>query len=215
MKKYKPTTSQRRAFVSSLRDAGISYEQIAAQAIKQFGVENLPKGYNKRTAWLDAKRELKKATCNTLKTDLRRKLILEYRMAGMSFQQIFQKLITELGEQNLPRGYRERHIGRDLSRYLSKIETENGQELIESKNLHRERLNFLLNMVWQQASEGDFQAIDRVLKITETLVRLDGVEHVTRLKSGTDKLSLNSFADISEHFSKNNGQGANNGYNNE
>ena len=37
MKKSKPTTAQRRAFVMSLRDSGLTYEQIAADAIKKFG----------------------------------------------------------------------------------------------------------------------------------------------------------------------------------
>ena len=215
MKKYKPTTSQRRSFVISLRDAGLSYEQIAEQAIEQFGSQNLPKGYDKRSAWLDEKRELKKTTRNRLKMDIRRKMILEYRMAGMSLQQILQKLIAELGTQNLPRGYCEKHIGRDLNRYLSKIEMENRQELIESKNLHRERLNCLLNIVWEKATQGDLQAIDRVLIITKLLSKLDGIVNVTPPTVSPTEKNFTSLAEIGEYIFNLNGKANGNGNNNE
>jgi len=215
MMKNKTTTDQRRAFVMSMRDAGLSYEEIAVEAIKKFGKENLPKRYNKRLACLDIKRELNTKSSKKLNIAQRNNKILKYRMSGMSYQQIFNKLVDEFGEQNLPQGYCERHVCRDLKRYLKKIEAENKQELIETKNLYRERLNFLLNILWEKASQGDFQSIDRVLKITEALSKLDGMDCVTRSMTSPPEQKLNSFADISEHFSKLNGKGNTNGNNNE
>lgn len=215
MKKYKPTTSQRRAFVISLRETGLSYDQIAEQAIKQFGIQNLPKGYDKRQTWLDEKRELNKTTRNRLKTDIRRKRILEYRMAGMGFGQILQNLNAELGEKNLPRGYCERHVCRDLKRYLKKIDTENKQELRETKNLYRERLNCLLNIVWEKASRGDLQAIDRVLIITKLLSKLDGIVNVTPPIATPAEKNFTSLAEIGEYIFNLNGKAHGNGNNNE
>ncbi|MCI0494678.1 hypothetical protein L0Z72_06690 [candidate division KSB1 bacterium] len=213
MKKYKPTTEQRRSFVMSLRDSGLSYEDITAEAIKKFGKANLPKGYGKRLACLDEKRELNKKPRSTLKADFRRKMILEYRMAGLTFQQIVAKLEAELGKPELPANYSERDACRDLKRYLEKMDTKDRQEMIKSRSLNRERLNFLLTIVWEKAAQGDYPAIDRTLKIIESLAKLDGIDSIPRSAASADDLLVNSFAEISEHFSKLNGKGNGNGKN--
>lgn len=200
VRKKKPTTEQRRAFVMSLRDSGLSYEQIAAEAIKKFGVENLPKGYTRRLAHLDVTRELKKKPRSKLQTDTRRKKIFEYRMAGMSYCQIVARLREELGNHEIPAAYTERHACRDLKRYLEKIDRENKQEINTSRSLHRERLNFLLNLVWEKAAQGDYHAIDRTLKISEALAKLDEIEGATRSGASADGNTGNSFAELSEHF---------------
>lgn len=46
-------TDVRRAFVFEHRLAGDTYEEIAAAAIDEFGLENLPKGWDKRRVWGD------------------------------------------------------------------------------------------------------------------------------------------------------------------
>jgi hypothetical protein len=211
MKMGKPTTQQRRAFVMSLRDSGLSYEQIAAEAIKQFGKENLPKGYCKRLAQLDVSREPNKKIPDKLKTEIRRNKILQYRLGGMSYQQILQKLQAELGAKNLPHGYCERHVCLDLKRYLNKIETQNRQQRIETKILCRERLDSLLNVLWEKALQGDLQAIDRALEINKDLLKLDCTDNISRSIAAPPERNLNSFADISEHFSKLNRKGNSNG----
>lgn len=214
MKKDKPTTDQRRAFVMSMRDSGLSYDQIAAEAIKTFGAENLPQGYNKRLACLDLKRELKKQSSTTLKADFRKNLILKYRMAGMTYHQIYEKLRVELRD-DLPKDYTERNACRDLRRYLQKIDSINQHQLIEAKNLYRERLNFLLSILWEKASQGDFQSIDRVLIIIKTLSKIDGLENVTPSMASSTEKNFNSLAELGEYFNNLNGKGNGNGNNTE
>jgi len=199
-KTKKPTTAQRRAFVMSLRDSGLTYEQIAAEAIKKFGKTNLPKGYDKRLAHLDLQRELSKHSRKTLETKIRRNMILKYRMSGMTFQQIVTKLEAELGKQQLPAKYNERLACRDLKRYLEKIDSNNKQEINTSRSLHRERLNFLLNLMWDKAEQGDYRAIDRTFKISEALAKLDEIEGVTRTGASADGNTIKSFAELSDHF---------------
>lgn len=53
-------TAERRIFVVTLRKAGATYAQIAAAAIKKFGLEALPRGWDERYAYKDVKRELDK-----------------------------------------------------------------------------------------------------------------------------------------------------------
>jgi hypothetical protein len=55
-------TAQRRAFVLKMRKSGLSYPQIAAMAVKTFGQEALPLGWDERYAYKDVKRELDKLT---------------------------------------------------------------------------------------------------------------------------------------------------------
>ena len=53
-------TATRRAFVLELRKAGITYRAIVQAAVKKFGEENLPSGYDCRAAALDVRRVLEK-----------------------------------------------------------------------------------------------------------------------------------------------------------
>lgn len=53
-------TQTRRNFVLELRKAGVPYRDIARAAIKRFGVENLPRGYDCLYCAQDVKRELEK-----------------------------------------------------------------------------------------------------------------------------------------------------------
>ena len=50
--------AERREFVLNMRKSGATYRQIAAATIQHFGVEQLPKGYDERYAWMDVKAEL-------------------------------------------------------------------------------------------------------------------------------------------------------------
>jgi hypothetical protein len=209
MKHQKITTDQRRAFVMTMRDAGFSFDQIAAEAIKKFGKANLPKGYNKRLACLDLKRELEKHSPAKLKSALIRNQIFQYRMAGLSFQQILEKLRTDFGN-DLPAGYSERQVCRDLKRYLKQIDTQNNDLILESRNLYRERLNFLLNTLWDKASQGDLQAIDRTLKILEAISKLDSITNITPSPTSLTETTFNSFANLSEHFLTCNPKGSSN-----
>jgi hypothetical protein len=204
MSKGKPTTEQRRAFVISMKDAGLTFEQIADEAIKKFGKHNLPKGYNKRLACLDVKRQLKKNPPPKLKSELRKNKIFQYRMAGMSYHQIFEQLRQELGKDGLPARYSERHACRDLTRYLQKLSAENKQALIETRNLHRERLNFLLNTLWEKASQGDLQSIDRVLIITKILSKLDDMDNVAPSTASPGEKTCTTFAEWTKYFAENN-----------
>lgn len=52
--------AKRRAFVLQARKAGATYREIAALALRTFGADALPKGWDERYAYKDIKRELDK-----------------------------------------------------------------------------------------------------------------------------------------------------------
>ena len=51
-------TAKRREFVLRQRKGGANYRQIAENAIKKFGIDALPSGWDERYAYKDVKREL-------------------------------------------------------------------------------------------------------------------------------------------------------------
>lgn len=53
-------TAERRAFVLRMRKAGATYAEIAEAALRQYGPEQLPNGWDERYAYKDVKRELDK-----------------------------------------------------------------------------------------------------------------------------------------------------------
>lgn len=53
-------TAERRRFVLDLRKTGANYRDIAAAAIRRFGWERLPVGWDCRYAYKDVKREIAK-----------------------------------------------------------------------------------------------------------------------------------------------------------
>jgi len=53
-------TAERRKFVLNLRQSGATYPQIAEQALRHFGKDKLPRGWDERYAYKDVKRELDK-----------------------------------------------------------------------------------------------------------------------------------------------------------
>ncbi len=67
-------TKKRRAFVLELRKAGATYAVIVKAAVKKFGADRLPSGWDCRYAYNDIKRELDKLNkeCQQTVADLRR-----------------------------------------------------------------------------------------------------------------------------------------------
>jgi len=61
-------TVERRLYVLALRRTGMTYEKIARAAVKKFGADNLPNGWDKLYAYKDVKREIDKIR-STLRED--------------------------------------------------------------------------------------------------------------------------------------------------
>lgn len=67
-------TAERRAFVLKLRKTGATYERIAQAAMREFGLERLPRGWDRRYAFNDVKRVLQKLNreCRQSVTEIKR-----------------------------------------------------------------------------------------------------------------------------------------------
>jgi hypothetical protein len=58
--RVKIRAAERRALAFELRKRGMSYRKIAEEIIWEFGLDDIPKGYDSRIAWMDVTAELKK-----------------------------------------------------------------------------------------------------------------------------------------------------------
>jgi hypothetical protein len=98
---------------------------------------------------------------------------LELRKAGRTYAAIAQEL-----------GYCSPSGAEKAVRVaIRKILAEPGEEVIA---MERERLDALLGAVWEQALAGDFQAVDRALKIMERRARLLGLDRPLKIEARAD-----------------------------
>ena len=107
-----------------------------------------------------------KATAKTMAVALsRERQALELRMAGKGYQAIGDALgITAPGAADAVR------------RAIAKLEAETAEKAEEVRRLELDRLDAMLEGLWEKAQDGDPQAIDRVLRIQERRAKYLGID---------------------------------------
>ena len=120
-----------------------------------------------------------KATAKTMAVALsRERQALELRMAGKGYQAIGDALgITAPGAADAVR------------RAIAKLEAETAEKAEEVRRLELDRLDAMLEGLWEKAKDGDPQAIDRVLRIQERRAKYLGIDApAPRAPDGGDDL---------------------------
>jgi hypothetical protein len=112
-------------------------------------------------------------------TQKRRSFVLELRKKGCTYRTIAQKTIEEFGIENLPKGWDERYAWTDTHRELEKLKAMNEEHAGDIRDLEIERLDALLEGLWEKASNGDERAVNSALKIMERRSRLLGLDAPT------------------------------------
>jgi len=110
-----------------------------------------------------------------LKATERRARIFALRKAGANYREIVAALQAELGADSLPKGYGAREAHRDVTRELARLHRETGSDVVDVVTMELERLNALFLGIWQRATSGDLNAIDRALRIMQRMAELQGV----------------------------------------
>lgn len=84
-------TAERRTFILTLRKSGATYEQIAQAALSKFGEERLPKGWDRRYAWMDVSRELQRLNreCQQAAAEIKR---LELERIDVALRSIWKQV---------------------------------------------------------------------------------------------------------------------------
>lgn len=107
---------------------------------------------------------------------LRRSTIAKYRVEGMTYEAITEKLINEFGSDNLPRNYDAAECYKDMQYYLEKMRTQSQETVNEIINLETLRLDTYLQNLKDNILKGDVRSIEAALKIGERRAKLLGLD---------------------------------------
>lgn len=122
---------------------------------------------------MDTKRN--KTRPEILKATERRARIFALRKAGANYREIVAALQAEFGADALPLNYGPREAHRDVTRELARLHRETGLDAVDVVAMELARLDTLFLGIWQRATSGDLNAIDRALRIMQRMAELQGV----------------------------------------
>ena len=105
----------------------------------------------------------------------RRQTIMELRKSGATYAQILTAMKAKYGADNLPKNYDERGVHTDMRREILRLRQTTALDAVEVVQLELERLNNIFFGIWTEATHGNFNAIDRALKIMVRMAELQGV----------------------------------------
>lgn len=117
-----------------------------------------------------------KTDAQKIKTQERRKLVLEMRKDGAKYIDIVRAVKEAFPEEDLPRNYDERQAYQDVKRELDKLRTDVSETAEEIKNIEAMRLEELFEKHFKLALEGEKANADVCLKIHEKIMRLHGLD---------------------------------------
>ncbi len=106
----------------------------------------------------------------------RRTYTLALRKAGVSYRDIADAVVNHFGIANLPKGYDSRYAYKDVMRWIHIAREEMREGAHDILELELKRLDELMFALWDRAIQGEFKAVDRVLKIMERRAKILGLD---------------------------------------
>jgi len=119
-----------------------------------------------------------------IKTQERRKVVLQLRKEGNTYQGIVDAVLDQFDESDLPNNYDQRQAYQDVKRELDKLRCDVAETAEEIKSIEIQRLERIFNMHFKKA-EKDTRSADICLKTHDKIMRLHGLD-VTKIAM-TDK----------------------------
>ena len=117
-----------------------------------------------------------KTGAKMIETAERRAYVLALRKAGATYLTIVREAIRKFGEGRLPAGWDERYAYKDVARELQRLMSLRDDLAEDVAQLETERLDAMLLGLWEKATKGDPQAVDRALRIMERRAKLLGLD---------------------------------------
>ena len=109
-----------------------------------------------------------------INTAERRAFVLNLRKTGADYRTIAAATAKRFGVENLPKGWDCRFAWKDVKRELKKIYDDMAEDTEEVRQMQLERYNRLLFAVWERALNGDLGALDRAVKLVQSICQLMG-----------------------------------------
>jgi hypothetical protein len=110
----------------------------------------------------------------------RAKRMMEMRLAGMKEADIAKKF-----------GITQGRVSQILCREMDLLNEQRSNTTERLKRLEIERITTCLRGIWAKAKSGDYQAIDRVLAISDRLRKIHGLDPVDEPDAGPSQVVLN------------------------
>ena len=123
----------------------------------------------------------------SIDTAQRRRLVIKYRLKGMTYWDIADRIAEEIPREDLPSGWDSRYAWKDFHRELEHIRDDILEDMEHVLELEKRRLDDLQAALWDRAigdkdKDPDQSAIDRILKIMQRRARLYGLDAPETLK---------------------------------
>ena len=115
-----------------------------------------------------------------LETAERRAYVLSLRKQGKTYVDIAQATIEKFGVERLPAGFDDRYAWKDVARELDRLRNEIAESAESIIELEIQRLDAMLDKLWDKVELADEKAIDRVLRIMERRAKLLGLDAPTK-----------------------------------
>ena len=103
-------------------------------------------------------------------------MVMALRKSGATYRQIAEQVERQVGKENLPTTWGERYAHKDVRRELNRIQAETGETAQETLMLELARLDAALMAIWRGVQSGDYQAIDRLLRIMDRRAKMLGLD---------------------------------------
>jgi len=106
----------------------------------------------------------------------RRAHVLRLRRAGYTYREVAERTAEHFHAERLPSGWDERYAAKDVRRELKRLRDENTERTEQVREIEAGRLDDLQSALWDDALDGDAQAVRQVLNVMQRRARLMGLD---------------------------------------
>jgi hypothetical protein len=137
-----------------------------------------------------------------LETAKRRREVIQLREAGATWEKIADTLLDRHGAEALPSGWDKRYAWNDFDRALGKVQGEVKERARTVREMELKRLRRMQKGLWEDAVEGDTDAVRTVVRLMKRRASLLGLDEPDELDvtAGTDAATIEALMDALQSY---------------
>lgn len=109
-------------------------------------------------------------------------MVWELRLQGYSYPAIAKEMKERFALELLPKGWGAKHVYADCTAVLVQVQDEYRESAAEMVDVELNRFDQLLKGIWERATSGDLQAIDRAIDISKERRKMLGLDNPERFQ---------------------------------
>lgn len=137
-----------------------------------------------------------------LRTAKRRREVIQLRQAGASWQKIADTIRQRHGTDALPNHWSKRYAHKDFQRALGKVQDEVKERARTVRELELKRLRRMQRGLWEEAINGDTDAVRTVVRLMKRRAALLGLDEPDELDvtGGLDGQTIETLLDALQEY---------------